>query len=143
MSIQTTPYHAASSRIGGWIVQDDALRKALGGRIKALRKDKHLSQKELAAPLGVRYQLLNKYESGLNTPPAEMLVKLADALGTSVDYLLTGNPIEDSKLASTRLFRRFQALETLAEQDRDAIIRVIDAMVVKHQTTQTLEDISS
>lgn len=43
-----------------------------------------------------------------------MLVKLADALGTSVDYLLTGNPVEDAQLASSRLYRRFQALEGLA-----------------------------
>ncbi len=87
--------------------------------------------------------LLNKYESGLTTPPAEMLVKLADALATTVDYLLTGNPAEDTKLASTRLFRRFQALELLAEDDREAIIKVIDAMVIKHQTRQMVDGLSS
>ena len=48
MHTQTTPYSAAGSRIGGWNMQDDALRKAIGSRIKALRKDKKLSQKELA-----------------------------------------------------------------------------------------------
>ncbi len=143
MHVHTTPYSAASSRIGGWDMQDDALRKALGGRIKTLRKDKKLSQKELAAPIGARYQLLNKYESGLVTPPAEMLVKLADALGTSVDYLLTGNPLDEAKLGSSRLYRRFQALEGLAEGDREAIIKVIDAMVIKHQTRQMVDEISS
>ena len=116
-------------------MQDDALRKALGARIKTLRKDKHWSQKELAGQLGARYQLLNKHESGLTTPPAEMLVKPADALATTVDYLLTGNPAEDTKHASTRLFRRFQALESLAEDDREAIIKVINAMVIKHQAS--------
>ncbi|HVC59835.1 MAG TPA: helix-turn-helix transcriptional regulator [Acetobacteraceae bacterium] len=110
-------------------------RKALGGRIKVLRKDKKLSQNELAAPIGARCQLLNKYESGRVTPPAEMLVRLADALGTSVDYLLTGSPVDDTQLASSRLSRRFQALEGLAEGDREAIIQVIDAMVVKHRTS--------
>ena len=143
MHVQTTPYSAEGSRIGGWSMQDDALRKALGGRIKALRKDKKLSQKELSAPIGARYQLLNKYESGLVTPPAEMLVKLADALGTSVDYLLTGNPLDSAKLGSFRLYRRFQALEGLAEADREAIIKVIDAMVVKHQTTKVMEEVGS
>ena len=79
--------------------------------------------------------MLNKYESGRVTPPAEMLVRLADALGTSVDYLLTGSPVDDTQLASSRLSRRFQALEGLAEGDREAIIQVIDAMVVKHRTS--------
>ena len=57
-----------------------------------------------------------------------------------IDDLLTGNPALDSKCASTRLFRRFQARESLAESDRDAVIRVIDAMVVKHRT-RLVEDI--
>jgi hypothetical protein len=39
------------------------------------------------------------------------------------------------------LFLRFQAPKTLAESDRDSIIRVIDAMVVKHQATWTIKDI--
>jgi len=82
-------------------------------------------------------------DTGLTTPPAEMLVKLADALATTVDYLLTGNPAEDIKLASSRLFRRFQALEGLAEGDRKAIIKVIDAMVIKHQTRQMVDGLSS
>lgn len=72
-----------------------------------------------------------------------MLVKLADALGTSVDYLLTGNPVEETKLGSSRLYRRFLALEGLAEPDREAIIKVIDAMVIKHQTRQIVEEIES
>ena len=60
-----------------------------------------------------------------------------------MDYLLTGNPAEDIKLASSRLFRRFQALEGLAEGDRKAIIKVIDAMVIKHQTRQMVDGLSS
>jgi hypothetical protein len=60
-----------------------------------------------------------------------------------VDYLLTGNPTDDAKLGSSRLYRRFQALEGLAEGDREAIIKVIDAMIVKHQTTRIVEEIES
>lgn len=52
-----------------------------------------------------------------------MLVKLADALGTSVNYLLTGNPVEGAQLASSRPYCRFQALEGLAEGDRKVVIR--------------------
>lgn len=143
MQLSAAPLHCDPLRNGGWNMQDDVLRKALGGRIKALRKDKHWSQKELAAELEIRFQQLYKYEGGFNTPPAELLVKLADALATTVDYLLTGNPIDDTPLASARLYRRLQALEGLAEGDREAIIKVIDAMVIKHQTRQMVEEIGS
>lgn len=70
----------------------------------------------------MRFQQLNKYESGLNIPPAEMLVKLADALGTSVDYLLTGNPMEDTPLSNDRLFQRFQAVESFEQEDQEAAL---------------------
>ncbi|NJO39035.1 MAG: helix-turn-helix transcriptional regulator, partial [Rhizobiales bacterium] len=53
---------------------DIADKKALGARIKALRKVRHWTQKELAQRLGIRFEQLNKYESGLNSPPVEMLV---------------------------------------------------------------------
>lgn len=114
-------------------MQSKAFGKALGSRLKQLRKQKRWTQKELAGKVDIRFQQLNKYESGLNIPPAEMLVKLADALGTSVDYLLTGNPVEDSPLANSRLFQRFKMLEDMKPSDREAIITLIDAMIAKHQ----------
>ena len=100
---------------------DIADRKAMGVRIKALRKVKHWPQKQLAGFLGIRFEQLNKYESGLNNPPVVMLVKLSEALDTTVDYLLTGAQIEDSQLANIRLFRRFQALERLGEEEQQTV----------------------
>jgi len=129
------------SRIAWWDMNDATLRKELGARVKALRKAKHLSQKELAGRLEIRFQQLNKYESGLNTPPIDMLVKLADALSTTVDYLLTGNPVEDSSLANARLFRRFRVLETLAADDQETVIKVIDAMIAQRRMSSALTSV--
>jgi transcriptional regulator with XRE-family HTH domain len=124
-----------------WIMaqQDPDFRKVFGVRLKELRKNKRWSQKELAAKVDIRFQQLNKYESGLNLPPAEMLIKLADALATTVDYLLTGNPVEDSPLASSRLFMRFRAVEHLADNDQETVITLIDAMIAKQQMQSALQ----
>lgn len=103
-----------------------------------MRKQKNWAQKELAAKVAIRFQQLNKYESGLNIPPAEMLVKLADALDVTVNFLLTGNPVEDSPLASSRLFKRFQVLERLASDDQELVIKVIDAMIAKQRMESAL-----
>ena len=121
-----------------FVMHDEALRKAFGARLKALRKQKGWAQKELAALVEIRFQQLNKYESGLNIPPAEMLVKLADALGVTVDFLLTGNPVEDTPLANSRLFRRFKVLEALAQDDQETVIKVIDAMIAKGRMASAL-----
>ena len=119
-------------------MQDATLRKVMGTRLKTLRKQKAWSQKELAAKVGIRFQQLNKYESGLNTPPAEMLVRLADVLAVSVDFLLTGNPVEGTPLASSRLFRRFQVLEALGNDDQETVIKVIDAIIAKQRMESAL-----
>ncbi|MDQ1835607.1 hypothetical protein [Massilia scottii] len=67
-----------------------------------------------------------------------MLIKLAEALDVTVDFLLTGNPMEDSPLASTRLFKRFQVLERLAADDQELVIKVIDAMIAKQRMESAL-----
>lgn len=119
-------------------MQNEDFRKAFGARLKELRKQKRWSQKELAAKVDIRFQQLNKYESGLNIPPAEMLIKLADALAATVDYLLTGNPAEEMPLGNARLFRRFRAVERFDTNDQEAIITLIDAMIAKQQMQSTL-----
>jgi transcriptional regulator with XRE-family HTH domain len=124
------------------VMHDDVLRKEFGARLKVLRKQKNWAQKELAAKVEIRFQQLNKYESGLNIPPADMLVKLAHALDVTVDHLLTGNPVEDSPLANSRLFRRFQVLERLNQDDQETIIKVIDAMIAKGRVEAALTPVA-
>lgn len=76
-------------------------------------------------------------------PSAEMLVKLADALGVSLDLLLTGNPVEDSPVASSRLFQRFKVLEALTADDQGAVIKVIDAMIAKEHMASALAPVDA
>ena len=56
--------------------------------IKTLRKTKGLSQEELANQLNVVRQTVSKWEKGLSVPDAGMLIKIAEALGTTVNALL-------------------------------------------------------
>lgn len=123
------------------VMQDAALRKAFGSRLKQLRKQRHWQQKDLAAKVAIRFQLLNKYESGQHMPPAETLIALAEALDTTVDFLLTGNPVEDSPLANSNLFKRFKELEGFNEEDQATVIRVIDALIAKQRVENAIKPI--
>ena len=55
-----------------------------------LRKNRGLTQEELAIRLNVVRQTVSKWEKGLSVPDAEMLQKLADILEVSVSQLLGG-----------------------------------------------------
>ena len=115
------------------IMMDNDMRKGLGLRIKQLRKQYKWTQKELAAKIDVRFPQLNKYESGLHAPPVEKLVKIAEVFDTTVDFLLTGNRSEQRPLHNLRLLERFQALEDFNAEDQEAVIKLIDAMIVKNK----------
>ena len=63
-------------------------------RIRQLREDKDLGQKEMAKFLGVHQTTYSDYELGNLNIPVEMLIKLAKYHKTSIDFLLnlTNNP---------------------------------------------------
>lgn len=57
-------------------------------RLKEIREKKNMSAYEIARKLGVTAVSYYRYEKGEQTISAEMLDKLADILGVSVDYIL-------------------------------------------------------
>lgn len=57
-------------------------------RLRELRLEKGLRQKDVAEKLGISPQSLGYYENGINKPDPDMLIKLADFYEVSVDYIL-------------------------------------------------------
>lgn len=57
-------------------------------RLRDLREDKDLTQTDVAKILGMSQTGYSKYETGENDIPTQILIKLADYYGTSVDYIL-------------------------------------------------------
>lgn len=57
-------------------------------RIKNLREDNDLTQKEIAYLLKITRQQYGLYESGKRTIPIDLLIVLANFYNTSVDYIL-------------------------------------------------------
>ena len=63
-------------------------------RIKDLREDKDLKQRQLAEYLNCSQQVYSNYELGQRDIPTDVLIRLADFYNVSIDYLLgqTKNP---------------------------------------------------
>ena len=57
-------------------------------RIRDLREDRDLTQKQVAQYLGMSQTGYSKYETGENDIPTAVLLKLADLYQTTTDYLL-------------------------------------------------------
>lgn len=61
-------------------------------RLKELRQEKKLSQKELAKDIGVHYRTLQNWENGESQIKSEKIQQFADFFGVSVGYLLGYEP---------------------------------------------------
>jgi transcriptional regulator with XRE-family HTH domain len=62
----------------------------LGDRLRELRDRQHLTQEELASRAGISKGFLSDLENDKRNVSSEYLLKIANALGASVDYLLLG-----------------------------------------------------
>ena len=77
----------------------------LSENLKTLRKARGLSQEELASRLHVVRQTVSKWEKGLSVPDAELLIRLAEELDTTVTALLgpAAPPGADSGVVAEQL----------------------------------------
>lgn len=69
-------------------------------RLKTIRLEKKMTQKELAGKLYVVRQTVSKWEKGLSVPDASMLVEIANVLEVSVDDLLGKSPLNTQQQLS-------------------------------------------
>lgn len=67
-------------------------------RIRALREDRDLRQKDVAEKTGIDQRSLSNYENGKTNPDSYAIIKIADFFGVTCDYLLG---VSDQNLKET------------------------------------------
>src|SRR2546430_4784943 len=77
-------------------------RETIGQRLRRLRLDRGLSQRELSSP-GVSYAYISRIEAGTRQPSVKALRKLAAKLGVTADYLETGSDLAGAEARELRL----------------------------------------
>ena len=68
-------------------------QKEIGKFISACRKDKGLTQMQLAEMLNITNRALSKWETGKSCPDVSIMLELCDILGITVNELLSGERI--------------------------------------------------
>jgi len=120
-------------------LNDDQMRRQFGARLKSLRKQRKLTQKEAAAHIGAQATHLNKYESGMHAPPLEKIALFAELYGVSLDYLILGLEPAGQPIKNTHLLERFRLIEDFERDDQETVVKVIDAMVAKTRIEKALK----
>ena len=106
---------------------------SIGENIKKIRKDKGLQQKQVALEIGLDQSNYNKIENGKREPSVEVLNKLANLFGVTVDDILNPDkelPKEVTVEDKTTL-EQVRLIQQLEEEDKHVIFRMIDTMLTK------------
>jgi transcriptional regulator with XRE-family HTH domain len=105
-----------------------------GNLVSELRKQKGISQTDLATQLGIHKNVLGRYERNEVFPSIDIARKIADILDVSLDYLTGKEDVQIDKTASTRILE----VSKFEEQDRNHIYSVIDAFIAKRKIQSIL-----
>ncbi len=85
------------------------MKLTIGEQLKALRKEKQITQEVLADILGVSYQSVSRWELGICYPDMELLPAIANYFGVSIDKLLS-NDADSKESALQRFYEKINAL---------------------------------
>ena len=107
--------------------------EALGHRIHHLRRKRKWSQADLAARVGATPSQISKYESGGYEPRPDMLGRIADALETTADFLITGR--DPQTVRDTQLKSLLSKLDGLPEELRAVLVEFLESLLQVHQLT--------
>ena len=84
----------------------------VGKRIKALRRQKKLTLNELSRKVGISISFLSDIENGRSNPSLERLKDIAEALDTSVSFLMgEDNPMQKDKISDEELDKKIYELK--------------------------------
>lgn len=109
-------------------------------RLKQARTKKGLSQNDLAKTIGVHVTNISRYERGENRPTSDVLTKLANALGTTVDFLMSGslNDLADTQIADKELLSQFKRAEHLPQEKKRLVKEFLESFLITNELQQKL-----
>lgn len=109
---------------------EEQIPEAIGQRIASLRKQRGLSQAELAAQLKLAQPNVSDYERGVARPNIEIVVALTRILRVSADELLGLEPSRRQPIVTDRRLAHYLSLiERLPKRKKDALLLTIKAFL--------------
>ncbi len=102
--------------------------QTFGSRLRDARKNKELSQNELAGILSTNHSVIGKYERDDVKPSIDVVKRLAEVLDTTVAYLI-GEAETDELFKDPGMLKRLKEINALPEEDKQHILYNIDAVL--------------
>ena len=107
---------------------------SLAKKIVQLRKERNLTQKELASIVGVHFSHMSRYERGISLPSIDVVKKLAQMFHVSADDLLfdESQATVRAHIADQDLLQQFERISRMSEREKAAVKTILEAVILKH-----------
>lgn len=112
-----------------------------GKNLATLRKERQLTQTELADILDIQPRLVGRWEQGKGKPNFDYIVKLADVLEVTIDQLLRGTestPTTTFEIKNRKLKELCKKVDQLGTEDQDVICHFLDMAVRQEHLKQVM-----
>lgn len=109
-------------------------KSEIGGRLRALRGERGMTQVELAEAMGIHQTNLSQMERGIRGVGTRQILKLCRALKVSPDKILGPSAKHEPTAPprNTRLLRRVRLVEQLPADHQEAVVKMLDAFLDTH-----------
>ncbi|WP_455452989.1 helix-turn-helix domain-containing protein [Streptococcus salivarius] len=108
-------------------------------RLKDLRKQAELTQVDVAGKLGISQQAYASWERGVKKPTQENLVKIAQVLNVSVDYLVGNSEDKSDELDNIELLFRMNS-KGLTDEEKEIFKRELIEFMEERKKSFGKED---
>jgi len=114
---------------------------SFGRNLAMVRKEKGLTQEALVQKSGVAISQIRRYEADKSSPTLDVLMRLAKALGVAIDTLAFDQPngVASSTILDRELLEQFEAVSLLDVEERQAVKKLLEGLIVKHQVEQVMK----
>jgi transcriptional regulator with XRE-family HTH domain len=109
-------------------------------KLSRLRKEKGLTQEEMAKKAGVGIAQMRRYEGGKSSPTLEVIKNMAKSLGVSADDLIfdEGEGVASARIVDTKLLEQFEMLSRMNPHDKEAVMTILDSMIIKNRLEEIM-----
>ena len=121
-------------------VSKEVSSMSFGKNLSRFRKEKGLTQEDLVKKSGVAISQIRRYEADNSSPTLDVVTRLAKALGVSIDEMVfdKATGIAASKIMDRELLEQFEMVSALDEDEREAVKKILEGVIVKHQVNKMM-----
>jgi len=109
-------------------------------KLSKMRTEKGFTQQQMAGMIGVGIAQVRRYEKGKSSPTLDVIKNIAKTLGVSADELLfdEGEGVAANRIMDKKLLEQFEMVSILKPGDKEAIMTIIDSMIIKNRLEEVM-----